>query len=137
MSSEHRRAPRRGVVGIERVGGWGAVRYLHMLECGHAESRARASSAPKLGCVMCLRVREKEEELEVLQNVKQLSVDIGQSAGQDEVRLATAASIIAKRFGVPIEAVDIHIAIGPDGEFIYQQGLVFLSGDDVLRLIGE
>lgn len=86
---------------------------------------------------MCLRISEKEAELEDLLIVNENPVDIGHDAGQDEIRLAKTASIIAKRFGVPVEAVDIHVAIGPEGTLVYNGGLVFLSGEDIFRLVGE
>jgi hypothetical protein len=136
MTTERRKSPRRAVERIERVGSWGNVRYLHHLECGHVESRARASSAPQLACVMCLKVSKVDEEMrnlplkpEILPEI----VDTAETDGNDEIRIDLQTAVIAKKFGVPKEAVSIQVMVDGD-RLSVSSGMVFLSAEDVERL---
>ena len=140
MTTERRQAPRRAVASIERTGGWGQVRYLHHLECGHVESRARSSRAPKLGCAMCLKVNKVDEMFRTEQKVqKDLvdSVDVGVITGQDEIRIEQMIAVIASKLGVPREAISVNTMVSQQGNLEVQSGLIFLSADDVTRMGGQ
>jgi len=135
VTTEHRKAPRKTVESIDRVGGWGNVKYLHHLECGHIESRPRASTAPKLGCVACLRVKNRQEP-EGLQQVNVEVVDFGAQIAQDEITTNQLASRLAKTLGVPTEAIGLHQEIQESGRSSVQYAVVYLSKDDIYRIIG-
>lgn len=52
--SERRRAPKRRVVDVRRVGTYPNVTWQHSLDCGHVESRKRKAPAERIGCPTCL-----------------------------------------------------------------------------------
>jgi len=136
MTTEHRKAPRRKIEDISRVGGWGNVKYHHHLECGHVEVRPRASSAPKLACVMCLKVTALDAELKKIPAPEEIfpeSIDFDETAGKDEVRINKIAATIASRFGVPVEAVSIQTQFS-GGRLQVRAGHIFLGPNDVERL---
>jgi hypothetical protein len=135
VTTEHRKAPRRLVEYIDRVGEWGKIRYLHHLECGHIESRPRASSAPKLGCVKCLRV-DTEENDDTLLKVNVQVVDFAAQMAEDEVTTSRLASKLAQTLGVPNEAIGLHQEIQENGRSNVQYAVVYLSRDDIFRIVG-
>lgn len=135
MTTEHRKAPRRLVESIDRVGEWGKIRYLHHLECGHIESRPRASSAPKLGCVKCLRANDGQFD-EPLLKVNIPVVDFSAQMAEDEVTTSRIASQLAKTLGVPNEAIGLHQEIQENGRSNVQYAVVYLSRDDIFRIVG-
>jgi hypothetical protein len=137
MTTEHRKAPKRAVVEILRVGEWGKVKYHHTLSCGHTEVRQRATTAPKLACVWCLRAEKKDEELRVLApaapEILPEVIDIDATLSENEVQVARHRASLAKLMGVPMEAVDISVQ-WRGGSLVIQGAVVFLSANDVARL---
>lgn len=135
MTTEHRKAPRRAVVEISREGAWGRVKYKHLLACGHIEVRPRAASTPTLACAWCLRAEEKNEEIKALVAGTQLidTTDINQKLANEEIDISRTKAIIATRFQIPIEAIDVVVA-DVNGNLVIQHALLFLSGSDVARL---
>lgn len=135
MTTEHRKAPRRDVVEISREGAWGRVKYKHLLSCGHIETRPRAASTPKLACAWCLRAESKNEELKALTSGIQLidTSDINQKLANEEIDISRTKAIIASRFQIPIEAIDVVVS-DVNGNLVIQHALLFLSGADVTRL---
>lgn len=135
MTTEHRKAPRRSVVEISREGAWGRVKYKHLLSCGHTEIRARAATSPTLACAWCLRAEAKNEEIKALGAGAQIinEVDINQKLANEEIDISRTKAIIATRFQIPIEAIDVVVA-DVNGNLIIQHALLFLSASDVARL---
>lgn len=137
MTTEHRKSPRRKVVEIQRTGGWGNVEYRHLLECGHTEIRPRAATAPKLACVWCLRAEEKERELLELtpppQEILPETIDFADQLSENEIKVAVVTATLAKRFGVPVEAITMSVR-WRGGVPSIQEAVVFLSAEDVARL---
>ena len=136
MTTEHRKAPRRSIEEIKRVGGWGKVKYHHHLACGHIEIRNRASSAPKLGCAWCFRASERDAELRnpaVSNQTPPPTVDSDPVMGQDEIDIGQTRAALATALSVPADAIDI-VAIDAGGSLEIQNALVFLSAHDVMRL---
>jgi hypothetical protein len=135
MTTEHRKAPRRSVVEISREGAWGRVKHKHLLSCGHTETRPRAATSPTLACAWCLRAEAKDEEIKALGAGAQLinEVDINQKLANEEIDISRTKAIIATRFQIPIEAIDVVVA-DVNGNLIIQHALLFLSGSDVARL---
>lgn len=137
MTTEHRRAPRRDVLEIRRVGGWGSVVYHHVLSCGHIEKRPRASSAPKLACVWCLRAEEVKITMELLAAgpARNTSIDDDELATvETEAQMIKAT--LSSKFGVPIDAVDV--VMGDDGGNLrIRYATIFLTEKDVRRITGQ
>lgn len=136
-STEHRRAPRRDIVEIRRMGGWGSVEYQHVLSCGHIENRARASTAPKLACVWCLRAEAKVIEMAELSKPPTIIEDLSDSeiaTIETEIRLTQAS--IASFMGVDVDAVDI-IVKDVGGNLKINHAQVYLSYKDVRRIAGR
>jgi len=136
MTTEHRKAPRRLVTEIERVGAWGQVKYHHTLSCGHVEVRPRASRAPMIACAWCLRVTAKEKELEaaVSAGPRVMPIDYDEELRKTEIEVAQLRASLAKVFGVPAEAVDIVVAEQEAAQLMVQSAVIFLTAADVLRI---
>jgi hypothetical protein len=123
-------APRRSITSIERHGDWGEVEYHHHLACGHTEIRKRRSSAPVLACSGCVTASEFAAG----------RMPSAPPARYDEPHIDSDAALeteagriragLAKRFGVPAEAVDV--ALRADSGIAY--ALVFLDAAAALRL---
>lgn len=136
MTTEHRRAPKREVVEVTRIGAWGQVRYQHKLSCGHIESRPRAASSSTLACVWCLRASEMDQQIKSL-SAPALQIDVSeeQSLTAFETSVEKMRAGLAAKFSVPIDAVDITI-VDENGLLVVKSGLVFLSANDIARLSG-
>jgi len=132
MTTEHRRSPRRKVLNIEKTGPWGKVVYVHHLECGHTERRKRAATTPELACAWCLRAREKDKEIKSLSAIP-LVADAEPNLADEEIRVEKLRSLIAARFSVPSDAVDISVEY-VSGSLVVRHGLVYLSPNDLARL---
>lgn len=135
MTTEHRKAPRRDVVDISREGAWGRVKYKHLLSCGHTEVRPRAATTPKLACAWCLKAEAKNQEMKALgAGAQAIQIDdINEKLATEEIDISRTKAIIATRFQIPIEAIDV-IATDVNGNLVIQHALLFLSASDVARL---
>lgn len=134
-STEHRRAPRRQVVEIRKTGSWGNVVYQHVLECGHIEKRPRATSAPKLACVWCLRSESKQKEMEALSLPAPRSFINDEDTASIESAIMSAQATIASKLGVDIDAVDIATK-DVNGILEIKHATVFLTARDVRNIAG-
>ena len=133
VTTEHRKAPRRRIEEIERVGNWGSVKYHHLLECGHTEIRARASRAPKLGCAWCLRMEAKASEMEALAIQYREPLDYDERLSHNEIQVARLQGSLAKALGVPTEAVDL-VVTEKGGDLTVESSVVYLSPRDIDRM---
>ena len=136
MTTEHRKSPRRAVERIQRIGGWGNIRYHHHLSCGHIEIRPRASKSPKLACRSCLRAREFEGKLVGSPRNDDPTPTMDEydlTLGQEEVDIERNRAALAKALSVPGDAIDI-IAVDVGGTLEIQSAVVFLSVDDIARI---
>lgn len=133
MTTEHRKAPRREVVDIRRVGGWGQVKYHHVLSCGHIETRPRASSSPKLACVDCLRTEKLVSEMKAIPAPTRVQVASDDEMASLETEVSIMRATIATRFGVPIESVDL-VTTDDAGILRVRYATVFLTEKDVTRV---
>lgn len=135
MTTEHRRAPRRDVVSIERTGRWGQVTYQHKLSCGHVESRQRPAQSPTLACAWCLRINTLDKDFKAI-TAPQTPIHVKkeeQSIVDLEMDVEKLRAGIASKFSVPIDAVDISVQ-DIHGELVVTSAIVFLSAIDVGRL---
>jgi len=136
MTTEHRKAPRRLVTEIERVGAWGQVKYHHTLSCGHIEVRPRASRAPMIACAWCLRVEAKGKELVAATSAgpRVLPIDYDEELRKTEIEVAQLRASLAKFCGVPAEAIDVIVAEQEAAQLMVQSAVIFLTAADVLRI---
>ncbi len=126
-----KRAPRRTVVDMVRVGDWGEVEYRHRMSCGHTIVRKRLSKSDFLACLDCLKATmfasgelSMKTGSELNDEVERFSAPINDMAVQ---------SSLAKMLGVMPESVDL--VLDQDGNIRY--GMIFLSSDDITRLVGN
>jgi len=131
VSTEHRRAPRRKIKTIRRVGSWGDIVYEHLLECGHTERRPRAATSNSLACAWCLRSEAKELEIRALAlPAKIVEPDLQHS----EIEIARVKAQLAHTLSVSLEQIEISV-IDKFGEQKISGAVVFLSESDVHKLI--
>jgi hypothetical protein len=135
-STEHRRAPRKSVVEIRKIGSWGNIVYHHVLECGHIEKKPRASSSPKLACAWCLRADEIEKSLTMLALPSNRSVIDDEDSASVETSIMSAQATIASRLGVNTDAVDI-VLHDVNGTLEIKYATVFLSASEVRKITGR
>lgn len=123
------------MVEISREGAWGRVKYKHLLSCGHTEIRPRAATTPKLACAWCLKAEAKNQEMKALgAGVQTIQIDdINEKLAAEEIDISRTKAIIATRFQIPIEAIDV-VATDVNGNLVIQHALLFLSASDVARL---
>lgn len=135
MTTERRRAPRRKIVSIEKIGRWGQLTYNHTLSCGHVDVRKRAASSDEIACMWCLRAEEKEVEIKQLAPPPAQSVFYEDNLAEEETRIEKTRAAIAARIGVPMEAIDIA-AEDVGGTLVIRSAVVYLSARDVSRISG-
>lgn len=131
MSTEHRRAPRRRIKEIRRVGSWGNVVYEHILDCGHTERKSRAATSHSIACAWCLRSKAKDLEIRALAlPAKILEPDLQTS----EVEIARIKAQLAHTLNVSLEQIEISV-IDKFGEQKISGAVVFFSEANVNKLI--
>jgi hypothetical protein len=135
-STEHRRAPRKSVVEIRKIGSWGNIVYHHVLECGHIEKKPRASTSPKLACAWCLRADEIEKSLTMLALPSNRSIIDDEDSASVETSIMSAQATIASRLGVNTDAVDI-VLHDVNGTLEIKYATVFLSASEVRKITGR
>lgn len=59
--------------------------------------------------------------------------DINEKLAAEEIDISRTKAIIATRFQIPIEAIDV-VATDVNGNLVIQHALLFLSASDVARL---
>ncbi|NBX50818.1 hypothetical protein EBT25_12970 [bacterium] len=135
MTTEHRKAPRRKVVEINKTGTWGNIQYTHVLECGHREKRARAATSKELACVMCLRMKDKELEMTALAKPKQISAEYDVDVNSKETIAQMMRAGIAANLKIPHEAIDV-VMRDNNGNLEISSVVLFLSAADASRIAG-
>lgn len=135
-STEHRRAPRKSVVRVQKVGTWGNIVYHHVLECGHTEKRARNEANKKLACIWCLRAEEKTKEMAELPVAPSTKYLPDEDSVAMEHYLMTARAEIASKIGVNPDAVDI-VCRDVAGNLEIKYATVFLTAHDVRKIAGQ
>lgn len=136
MTTVHRKSPKRKVLEIRRSGAWGKVNYEHMLECGHTEKRARASSAPKLACAMCYKLKTKELEVSSLKAPARILTDDYDSVINTSETVANRLrAAISANLKLPQDAIDVVLKDSV-GELQISYVQIFLSASDAYRVAG-
>lgn len=135
MTTEHRKAPRKEVVDIRRVGGWGSVVYHHVLSCGHIEKRPRVSKAPKLACVFCLRAEQVVQTMSSLKTPTKSEFLDDEEFASFETKIQMIKASLASQMNIPIDAVDVAIA-DDAGILRVRYATIFLTEKDVRKITG-
>lgn len=138
MSVNRKKAPRRTVVSVERVGTYGGVVYAHTLECGHVDERKRVAPAAQIACTACVLASQHVERVRREQSVAAQMVDAwldpwdatGAEVASTEVSVASMRSALAARLGVPTEAVDVVFG-DEDGVLTVQYAVIMLSAEEI------
>lgn len=135
MTTERRRAPRKKIVSIEKIGRWGELTYNHKLECGHIDARKRAASSGEIACLWCLRAEEQAIELKKFTAPPVQSVFYDDNLAEEETRIEKTRAAIAARIGIPMEAVDVATE-DINGVLVIRSAVVYLSARDINRISG-
>jgi hypothetical protein len=136
MTTERRKAPRRAIVSIEKIGAWGQLTYQHKLSCGHIDVRKRKAASSDIACMWCLRAKEKQVELKSFTAPSPMNVFYEDDLAEQETRIEKTRAAIASRIGVPMEAVDVA-SEDINGQLVIRSAVVYLSSRDVIRIAGE
>jgi hypothetical protein len=133
VTTEHRKAPRKKVISVKRVGEWGNVRYEHLLSCGHIESRPREADTKTntLACAWCFKSTNMGKELTKLSSATVTYVE--EDSSSSEARINSIKASIAARFNVSLDSVDV-VSTADNAELKIQYATVFLSSLDVGRI---
>jgi hypothetical protein len=127
-----RNAPRRDVITITKMGRYGHVVWAHQLICGHTLVRKRKSPTGIVGCVKCIDAEEFEELSEALALPQESPIDDGLSDA--EAKAMKYKAILAGRFSIPSEQIDVGVRTGPDGMMRVDSATVFLTGRQLRAL---
>ncbi len=120
-----RNAPRREAVSITKLGHYGKVVWAHQLICGHTVTRKRKSPTGIIGCIKCIDAEDFEELSESLAIPQETPIDDGLS--EAEAKGMKYKAILAGRFGIPVEQIDVSVRTGPDGMMRVDSATVFLT----------
>jgi hypothetical protein len=131
MTTERRRAPRRKIVRIEKIGKWGSVTYHHHLSCGHMESRKREAPSDEIACPWCLRAEEKDKEIKSLTRAP-IVLAFEDALADEEIKIERTRAALASKFGVPQDAVDVN-SEDVMGTLVIRSATIYLSAQDVAR----
>ena len=126
-----RNAPRRESVSVTKVGRYGHVLWAHQLVCGHTITRKRKSPTGVLGCVKCIEASDFEELAESLTVPVESPFDYDLSGAEREA-LKTKA-LLAGRFNVPPEQVDVVIRAGRNGIMEVDSATISLTARQLRR----
>lgn len=135
MSTEHRKSPRRKILEIRKTGTWGNVQYVHILECGHSETRARAATSKELACVMCLRLKAKEIEMTSLSKPSIVDDSYDTNVNIKETRAQMIRAGIASSLKISHEAIDV-VMRDVNGNLEISSVVLFLSATEASRIAG-
>ena len=127
-----RNAPRREAVSITKLGRYGKVVWAHQLICGHTVTRKRKSPTGVIGCDKCIDAEEYEEFNESLGTPLETPIDDGLS--EAEAKAMKYKAILAGRFGIPSEQIDVSVRTAPDGMMRVDSATVFLTGRQLKAL---
>ena len=135
MTTEHRKAPRRKIIKVEKAGDWGSVSHIHLLACGHKEERPRKSSTKSLACVMCLKANQAEEKIKQISSTVPSMYEDEEDFYQ-ESKLSSIKASLSLNLNVPIDSVDI-VTNYVDGYLQIQYAVVFISPADIERITSQ
>tara|TARA_Y100000296_G_scaffold78128_1_gene100446 strand:- start:8791 stop:9150 length:360 start_codon:yes stop_codon:yes gene_type:complete len=112
-------------VSVTKLGKYGHVKWVHQLVCGHTVIRKRKSPTGVLGCVKCIDAEKFEEMSQSLTTMIDSPYDDGLSDA--ELKASKLKAILAGRFDVPSEQVDVVIRSNVAGEMIVDSATISLT----------
>jgi hypothetical protein len=127
-----RNAPRRETVSVTKLGKYGHVKWVHQLVCGHTVIRKRKSPTGVLGCVKCIDAEKFEEMSQSLTTIIDSPYDDGLSDA--ELKASKLKAILAGRFNVPSEQIDVVIRSNMSGEMIVDSATISLTRRQIHNL---
>lgn len=127
-----RNAPRREAVTITKLGHYGKVVWAHQLICGHTVTRKRKSPTGIIGCIKCLDADDFEELSGSLAIPQETPIDDGLS--EAEAKAMKYKALLAGRFNIPMEQIDVSVRTAPDGMMRVDSATVFLTGRQLRAL---
>jgi hypothetical protein len=133
MTTERRKAPRKKIKYIQKIGSWGKYEYVHHLVCGHVETRKRKAPTSEIACVICLKTEEKKQEIRALSRISPLISGNEDYLINEELKIERARGLLGAKFGIPLDAVDISSEYF-DGKLIIRGATIYLSSQDVDKL---
>jgi hypothetical protein len=134
-----KKAPRRDIVDVARIGSWGRVEYHHKLECGHTEVRKRATTSGTMACAGCVLSEEYQDrgqtvEADIDDDILDL---IGSQIALNEENTQSIKVELARRLNLPAGALEIIVDYDEAGEQAISGAVIVLSADEILRIISE
>ena len=127
-----RNAPRREVVEITKFGQYGSVVWAHLLECGHTSKRKRKAPGGFIGCTKCVEATGFEELASALATPVEDPLDDGLSESEAEAHKVRA--LLAGRFNVPPEQVDVVVRSNQSGEMALDSATISLTARQLRAL---
>ena len=134
MTTEYRKAPRRKILEIKRIGEWGDTHYSHRLSCGHHENRLRKSPTRSLACMTCFKSQKAEEKIKDIS--KPFFTELEEEDLYVESEINSTKASIALHFNVSLESVDV-ISGYSNGSLQIQYAVIFLSPSDIEKTIQQ
>lgn len=120
-----RNAPRRETVSVTKLGKYGHVQWIHQLICGHTITRKRKSPTGVLGCIKCIDAETFEEMSQSLAIPVESPYEDGLSGA--ELEASKLRAILAGRFKVPPEQIDVVIRSNQWGEMVVDSATISLT----------
>lgn len=132
-----KKAPRRQIVDISRIGSWGRVEYHHKLECGHIEIRKRPNTTGIMacaGCVLSEQYEEREKPEEKNPNDEILD-QLGSELAVNEKTTQSLKAELGRALQIPSEAIEVVLDYNEEGEQALSGAIILLSADEVIRIV--
>jgi hypothetical protein len=114
------------------LGHYGKVVWAHQLICGHTVTRKRKSPTGIIGCIKCLDADDFEELSGSLAIPQEAPIDDGLS--EAEAKAMKYKALLAGRFSIPMEQIDVSVRTAPDGMMRVDSATVFLTGRQLRAL---
>lgn len=142
MKVNRKKAPQRRILEITRTGKWGAVVYLHALDCGHLEERKRPAKTEEIACAKCVMAEDFGKQTmdlvrigvgyETITEMEMTPDPIEILFSSSERNVERIKSRIAQILG--IQPDDVNVYVEQDENMLVSGATVFLSASDISRL---
>lgn len=134
-----KKAPRRQIVDIARVGSWGRVEYHHKLDCGHSEVRKRATTSGTMACSGCVLSEEYRDRAETAAPDPNEDIldDLGSLLASNEKTTQTLKAELARALSLSADAVEVVFDYNEEGVQALSGAVILLSADEVLLIVNR
>lgn len=134
-----KKAPRREIQEISRLGSWGRVEYHHKLECGHTEIRKRATPSGTMACSGCVLSEEYENRAQQTEddpNEEILDL-LGSELAVNEKTAQSLKVELGRALNLTTDAIEVVLDIDEQGQQALSGAVILLSADEVLRVVSQ